>query len=122
MGLETARMSRLAHGRARARPDNRCEAMTKEIHMLTAEIRALIDERTAPLSVLEDTLTTGYARALELERERGRLERRLGEVAAEGDGEQAQKLAQRVTYTDEHLSGLRTLLAALRDRAAAERS
>jgi hypothetical protein len=95
--------------------------MTEEIQTLTAEIRALIEEPTAPRAVLEDTLTTGYARALELERERGRLERRLGEVAAEGDGEQARQLAARVTYTDEHLAGLRALLGALRDRAAAAR-
>jgi hypothetical protein len=96
--------------------------MTEEIHMLAAEIRALMDEPAAPLSVLEDTLTTGYARALELERERGRLERRLGEVAAEGDGEQAQAIAERVTTTDEHLSGLRALLSDLRARAAAARA
>src|SRR5919204_5573785 len=96
------------------RPDNRMRPMTEEIRMLTAEIRALIDEPTAPLSVLEDTLTTGYARALELERERGRLERRLGEAAADGDGEQAQELAERVTTTVEHLTGLRALLERLR--------
>jgi hypothetical protein len=96
--------------------------MTEEIRTLTAEIRALIDQPAAPLSVLEDTLTTGYARALELERERARLERRLGEAAAEGDGEQAQELAERVSSTEEHLSGLRSLLRALRARAAAERA
>jgi hypothetical protein len=96
--------------------------MTEEIRTLTAEIRALIEQPTAPLSVLEDTLTTGYARALELERERGRLERRLGEVAAEGDGELAQELAERVAYTDDHIARLRALLEKLRDRAAAARA
>jgi hypothetical protein len=106
----------------RSRPDNRVRPMTEEIRTLTAEIRALIDEPTAPLSVLEDTLTTGYARALELERERGRLERRLGEAAAEGDGEQAQALAERVTTTGEHIVGLRMLLGRLRARAAAARA
>src|SRR5437868_7766279 len=94
-------------------PDNHVRPMTEEIRTLTAEIRALIEQPTAPLSVLEDTLTTGYARALELERERGKLERRLSLVAAEGDGEQAQELAERVTTTDEHLSRLRALLGAL---------
>jgi hypothetical protein len=96
--------------------------MTEEIRTLTAEIRALIDQPTAPLSVLEDTLTTGYARALQLERERGRLERRLGEVVAEGDAEQAQELAERVSDTDEHISRLRALLEKLRVRAAAARA
>jgi hypothetical protein len=96
--------------------------MTEQIRTLTAEIRALIDEPTAPLSVLEDTLTTGYARALELERERGRLERRLGEVAAEGDGELAQELAERVSYADDHIARLRSLLEKLRERAAAARA
>jgi hypothetical protein len=95
--------------------------MTEEILMLTDEIRALIEEPAAPLSVLENTLTTGYARALELEAERGRLERRLGHAAAAGDGEQAQKLAASVTRADEHLSRLRALLGALRQRAAAAR-
>jgi hypothetical protein len=106
----------------RNRPDNRSRPMTEEIRTLTAEIRALIEHPAAPLSVLEDTLTTGYARALELERERGRLERRLGKAAAEGDGEQAQELAERVTRTGEHLTGLRALLERLRDRAAAARA
>jgi hypothetical protein len=96
--------------------------MTEEIRTLTAEIRALIAQPTAPLSVLEDTLTTGYARALELERERGRLERRLGEVVAAGDGELAQELAERVASTDGHISRLRALLEKLRDRAAAARA
>jgi hypothetical protein len=104
------------------RPDNPSRPMTEEIRTLTAEIRALIDQPAAPLSVLEDTLTTGYARALQLERERGRLERRLGEVAAEGDGERAQELAERVSHTNEHISGLRALLETLRDRAAAARA
>jgi phage shock protein A len=106
----------------RERPDNPSRPMTEEIRTLTAEIRALMDQPTAPLSVLEDTLTTGYARALELERERGRLERRLGEVVAEGDGELAQELAERVASTEEHISRLRALLEKLRDRAAAVRA
>ena len=104
------------------RRDNRVRPMTEEMHTLAAEIRARIDQPAVPLSVLEDTLTTGYARALELERERGRLERRLGEVAAAGDGERAQELAERVTTTDEHLSRFRALLGTLRARASAVRA
>jgi hypothetical protein len=93
--------------------------MTEEIVTLTAEINALMAEPSAPLAVLEEALTTGYARALELEAERGRLERRLGEAAATGDGEEARDLAARVSTTDEHLVRLRTLLGALRKRASA---
>jgi hypothetical protein len=104
------------------RLDNRVRPMTEELRTLTAEIRALIEEPTAPLPVLEDTLTTGYARALELERERGRLERRLGKAAAEGDGKRAQELVERVNSTGEHLNRLRALLELLRDRAAAARA
>jgi hypothetical protein len=95
--------------------------MTKEIRTLTAEINALMAEPAAPLERLEDALTTGYARALALEAERGRLERRLGEVAAAGDGDGARELAARVSSTDEHLTRLRALLGALRERASAAR-
>jgi hypothetical protein len=78
-------------------------------------------EPAAPLDQLEDTLTTGYARALELEAERGRLERRLGEAAATGDGDEARELAARVTKADEHLTRLRALLGILREHTAAAR-
>ena len=95
--------------------------MTEEIRTLTAEIHALMAEPAAPLDRLEDTLTTGYARALELEVERGRLERRLGEVVATGDGACARELAAQVTSTDQHLTRLRALLGALRERTSAAR-
>ena len=95
--------------------------MTKEIRTLTAEINALMAEPAAPLAQLEDALTTGYARALELEAERSRLERRLGEAAATGDGDGARELAARVSSTDEHLTRLRALLRVLRERASAAR-
>ena len=95
--------------------------MTKEISTLTAEIHALMAQPATPLDQLEETLTTGYARALELEAERGRLERRLGEAAATGDGSGARDLAARVSMADEHLTRLRALLGALRERTSAAR-
>jgi hypothetical protein len=95
--------------------------MTEEIVTLTAEIHALMAEPTATRDRLEETLTTGYARALELEAERGRLQRRLGEAAATGDGPCARELAARVSTTQEHLTRLRALLGALRDRVSATR-
>jgi len=44
------------------------------------KIEALLGEEDAPLAVLEETLTEGYAEALVLETERLRLERRLGDL------------------------------------------
>ena len=98
--------------------------MTEELLNLTAEIRALIAAPRAPLQQLEDTLTTGYVRALELEAERGRLERRIGEMAAAGRAGHAGELAElseRVCAAEDDLARLRDLLAELRDRAAAAR-
>jgi hypothetical protein len=78
-----------------------------------------------PLARLEDTLTAGYARALALEAERWRLERRIGEVAAAIKDESSQlhtdeiaKLAERLSDADGELSRLRGLLASLRVRAS----
>jgi hypothetical protein len=75
------------------------------------------------LERLEHTLTAGYARALALEAERWRLERRLEEAArAGGDAEELSGLAHRMSSTEVDLSHLRTLLASLRDRARAARA
>ncbi len=76
------------------------------------------------LARIENTLTEGYARALALEAERWRLERRIGEVAAklvEGDREKRTQelanLAERISSADGDLSRLRGRLSVLR-RAA----
>jgi hypothetical protein len=78
-----------------------------------------------PLARLEDTLTAGYARALALEAERWRLERRIGEVAAALQDESSElrtdeiaKLAARLSDADGELSRLRGLLSTLRVRAS----
>ena len=76
------------------------------------------------LARIEHTLTEGYARALALEAERWRLERRIGEVArklADGDREERTNelasLAERISSADGDLSVLRGRLSVLR-RAA----
>src|SRR4051794_35328476 len=96
--------------------------------MLLERIRELVDEpvgseRDSLLARIEHTLTDGYARALALEAERLRLERRIGEVAGEirhGDSEQkAQEisvLASRLSDADGDLARLRGELQTLRRR------
>jgi hypothetical protein len=81
------------------------------------------------LAYLEDTLTAGYARALELEGERLRVERQIGEVTSqlgdEADPERAEELAalaERVSQADGDLRRLRRVLASLHARASALRA
>jgi hypothetical protein len=76
------------------------------------------------LARMEATLTEGYAQALALEAERWRLERRLGEVAHEAQGEgpsdlaeELVSLAQRMKRADGELRTLRALLGSLQVRA-----
>ena len=89
---------------------------------LLERITGLLRNRSAdpgkPLvTEMEDTLTDGYARALQLESERLRLERRIGELAHSVDGrEQADELkalAGRLRDVDAELDGLRSQLGAL---------
>jgi hypothetical protein len=101
--------------------------VTDELALLTDEIRALLDEplageRQALLARLEHTLTDGYARALALEAERNRLERRLGQLASRmepGDAANGDLalVARRVSDADDELNRLRDLLVSLRARA-----
>ena len=96
---------------------------------LLQQISELIAEQPAgardrALARIEDTLTTGYARALELEAERWRLERRIAAVTEQlgaGEGgdrsEELALLARRRSHADGNLSVLRGLLASLRERA-----
>src|SRR5438552_1518998 len=102
--------------------------------MLLERIRELVDEpvgaeRAGLLARIEHTLTDGYARALALEGERLRLERRIGEVAAQirhGDGErkalEISALATRLSDADGDLTQLRGELQTLRRRASLVRS
>jgi predicted nucleic acid-binding Zn-ribbon protein len=102
--------------------------------MVIDEIRELLDtprpaDAALFLENLDTTLTAGYAHALQLEAERWRLERRIGEVAAKLVGDQSEldtdelaSLARRLTSANESISSLRTLLASLRDRRSAIRT
>jgi hypothetical protein len=89
---------------------------------LLERISGLLKNRSAdpgkPLvTEMEDTLTDGYARALQLEAERLRLERRIGELAHSVDGreeaEELKALAGRLRDVDVELEGLRNRLGAL---------
>ena len=96
--------------------------------MIHDEIRQLLDappsgDDAPSLDAIEDTLTAGYARALALEAERWRLERKITEVAAhiaQQPGDSTSELAQlgeRLSAADGNLSQLRGLLSSLRSRA-----
>ena len=80
------------------------------------------------LARIEDILTEGYARALALEAECWRIEKRLAELARAAGGEpttlgpELAALSERHTRADTELLRLRALLASLHDRARAVRA
>ncbi|HEX3255910.1 MAG TPA: hypothetical protein VHQ96_08955 [Gaiellaceae bacterium] len=87
---------------------------------LLERISSLLMNRSADpgnVTEMEDTLTDGYARALELESERLRLERQMGQLAHSIDGpeqaDQMRALAERLLAVDFELDGLRGHLGAL---------
>jgi hypothetical protein len=102
--------------------------------MIQEEIRTLLDspplgEDAPSLGAIEHTLTAGYARALALEAERWRLERRIAEVATQLSEPAGQlrhseliELGERLAAADRDLTRLRVLLASLRTRAAEVRA
>lgn len=75
---------------------------------------------------MEDTLTDGYARALQLEAERLRLERRIGELArsvdSQEEADELKALAARLRNVDVELERLRNRLGALQKHLAAVRA
>jgi hypothetical protein len=92
---------------------------------LLERITRLLKNRSAdpgkPLvTEMEDTLTDGYARALELEAERLRLERSIGRLAHHVDGAESagelRRLASQLRDVDAELDGLRDRLGALQRR------
>jgi hypothetical protein len=101
--------------------------------MIYEEIRTLLDaprmgDDAPSIDAVEHTLTAGYAKALALEAERWRLERRIAAVAsklAEGTQKEHSELAnlgRRLSTADGDLTQLRELLASLRVRANEIRS
>jgi hypothetical protein len=98
---------------------------------LLERITVLLKTRSAdpgkPLvTEMEDTLTDGYARALQLESERLRLERRVGELAHSVEGprevDELKALAGRLGDIDRELEGLRGQLGALQKHLEAVRA
>ena len=97
--------------------------------MIHDEIRSILEapptgDDAPSLDDIEHTLTAGYARALALEAERWRLERRIAQVATKLADESSElraseltKLGQRLSDADGHLTQLRGLLSSLRTRA-----
>jgi ABC-type phosphate transport system auxiliary subunit len=109
--------------------------MTHETSTLYEDIHALLQEAPgaeqggAFLARLEHTLTDGYARALVLEAERVRLERRMDELTdglrddpADAPTDELATIARRLNDADTELSSLRGTLARLRARARAIRA
>jgi hypothetical protein len=104
--------------------------MGRDLASLLDRIRLLLEQEADPsvpiLTELEHTLTDGYAVALELEGDRLRLERQIGELAQSVDGpEQAEELkdlAQQLRARDEDLAGLRELLPELQRRVGVGRA
>jgi hypothetical protein len=107
--------------------------MVAELSSLLDEIEAVLREPPAggeaAVARVEGTLTDGYARALQLEGERWRLERRIADVAralndgdAEGLAEELSTLSQRLSRADGDLRNLRARLADLRQHADAVRA
>ena len=102
--------------------------------MVIDEIQELLTEpqpkeADAYLERLEATLTAGYAHALQLEGERWRLERRIGEVAArladaevDPDADELVELARRLTTANEDIASLRAALESLDERRAEVRT
>jgi len=94
-------------------------------------ITGLLKNRSADpgkplLTEMEDTLTDGYARALQLESEGLRLERRIAQLAHDVDGdaraEELRALAARKREVDSELAGLRGQLGALQKHLEAVRA
>jgi hypothetical protein len=89
-----------------------------------AEIRSLLDlpagAELPPRASVEDTLTSGYAYALGLERDRLRIERELRAVVRSGvrpDQDELAELSGRLAHADQELAAVRAMLASLRAQA-----
>ena len=78
------------------------------------------------LKEMEHTLTDGYARALEIETERLRVEREIGELAhnvrGADEADHLRVLARELRRLDEDLANLRGALAPLQRRVDRERA
>jgi hypothetical protein len=87
---------------------------------MVQQIEDLLNHASPTLDCVEDTLTEGYAKALALEAERLRLERKLGEVVRGATPERTaeiRSLGSRLIDADGEIEHLRSLLGTLHDRA-----
>ena len=92
---------------------------------MVQQIEDLLAEAAPALADVENTLTEGYAEALQLEAQAMRIERRLGEVARSATADSAaeiRRLGARLTHTTGDLQRLRSLLGTLNDRARSLRA
>ena len=94
--------------------------MEPAVQPMVQQLEDLLRASAPNLAHVEDALTEGYAQALQLEAERLRLERRLGEMArtASGDhGDELRRLGSRLRCADGEIEALRSLLGSLNARA-----
>ena len=87
---------------------------------MVQQIEELLSDAAPSLASVEHTLTEGYARALALEAERLRIEKRVVEVVKDQGADQASELralGSRLTSADGEIERLRALLGRLADRA-----
>ncbi len=87
---------------------------------MVQQTEELHNHASPPLDSVEDALTEGYAKALALEAERLRLERRLGEVARGATPDRTaeiRSLGTRLVDADGEIEQLRSLLGTLQGRA-----
>jgi hypothetical protein len=103
--------------------------LTKLLQQIDAVLAQTSPTANADVTRIENTLTDGYASALQLEAERWRLERKIGEVArliGNGDTErraaELSRLSQLLASADGDLGILRLRLAELRQHAEAVRA
>jgi hypothetical protein len=100
--------------------DNRTALDDRPPAVLT-EIRSLLELPAAelpPRETLEHTLTSGYAYALGLERDRVRLERRLQDLlgSAEAMAGEMSALSGQLAEAERELADVRALLSELREQ------
>jgi hypothetical protein len=94
--------------------------MSKAAAPMVDQIEELLRDDAPSLASVEDTLTEGYARALALEAERLRIEKRVVEVVKDAGADQAaelKRLGTSLTRADGEIERLRALLGTLADRA-----
>jgi hypothetical protein len=110
-----------AHATRRGAADNRRAVDSRPPAVLT-EIRSLLDlpagAQLPSRASLEHTLTSGYAYALGLERDRVRLERRLRALlrSSEAMAGEMSELSSQLAAAERELADVRALLSELREQ------